>query len=223
MLMSASLGEAAQGAHNGTSSAFSRLSALVFFRRRLGCGRYRHNLPNGIMTSEEAELLIRLNAKLARGDRAWAQWLVAAVAVFAANGTGGGNSIKQATDESLGRLVATSSTRFGRGIAQKIRRALGPLNDGRSMDSAKHQSETPLRRERTRPRQIQVPKAKRDKRSTRRAKARCAVGLKASQGVVTLSDVGFGWSAAAYLPAMQRSHFMNFTSAPVGPVPAPCR
>ena len=38
----------------------------------------RDILPNGIMTSEEAELLIRLNAKLGRADRVWAQWPVAA-------------------------------------------------------------------------------------------------------------------------------------------------
>ena len=40
----------------------------------------RDYLPGGITTREEAEILIALSDRLVRADRAWAQWLVAALA-----------------------------------------------------------------------------------------------------------------------------------------------
>ena len=55
----------------------------------------RDYLPGGITNHEELELLISLNAKLVRADKAWAQWLVAAVAEFVANGEAGGILLKK--------------------------------------------------------------------------------------------------------------------------------
>jgi hypothetical protein len=43
----------------------------------------RDCLPGGIDAGEEAEVLIGLDAKVARADKAWSQWLAAAVADFA--------------------------------------------------------------------------------------------------------------------------------------------
>jgi hypothetical protein len=43
----------------------------------------RDCLPGGIDAGEEAEILIGLDAKVARADKAWSQWLAAAVADFA--------------------------------------------------------------------------------------------------------------------------------------------
>src|SRR5262249_340223 len=44
----------------------------------------RDCLPAGITTREEAEVLIGLNARLGRADKAWVQWLVSAISKFAA-------------------------------------------------------------------------------------------------------------------------------------------
>jgi len=42
----------------------------------------RGYLPGGITNWEDLEILISLNAKLARADRAWAQWLIPVVSDF---------------------------------------------------------------------------------------------------------------------------------------------
>lgn len=186
----------------------------------------RDILPSGIVSRDEAEILVALNAQLDRANRAWAQWLVVAVTEFVANQDEGGHSIEQAAGEWLGRLGAPSSTRFGRGIAHKLRRALGPRHDTRSSDAEITEAKTTSRCERARPRQVPAPKAK--KRSPRRSKARCAATPKArrrpvTHGAVTCGDAGFGWSLPGYLPAMRQCHLMNFPSARVGLVLAPCR
>src|SRR5262249_19800721 len=43
----------------------------------------RDYLPAGVSTCQEAELLIRLDGMVGRADRAWADWLVDAIVIFA--------------------------------------------------------------------------------------------------------------------------------------------
>src|SRR5579863_4359381 len=73
--------------HAGLAMLSENLQSFVAAVRANGQVRYgdvrrlqRDILPNGIFSREEAGLLIALNAGLVRADRAWAQWLMAAVA-----------------------------------------------------------------------------------------------------------------------------------------------
>jgi hypothetical protein len=90
----------------------------------------RDCLPGGITTHEEAEALIGLNASLGRADRAWAQWLVAAIADFAERRERLGVVADQGTADWLERLLGTTatSTSVGRRIAREIRREVARLH-----------------------------------------------------------------------------------------------
>src|SRR3979490_1343528 len=48
----------------------------------------RDCLPGGINAGEEVGILIWLDSKVSRADKAWSQWLVAAVPHFAPGGEG---------------------------------------------------------------------------------------------------------------------------------------
>lgn len=86
----------------------------------------RDCLPQGITTRDEAERLIALDAALTRADKAWAAWLVPALADFV--------SAQQAADAAdttkawLQALLAQSpaAAALGRKIARHIRRASQP-------------------------------------------------------------------------------------------------
>jgi hypothetical protein len=82
----------------------------------------RGYLPDGITNGEELEMLISLNAKLVRAEKAWAQWLPSVVADFVMN------SEACASEDAGGnwadRLLAASATKLGRRIARQIRREL---------------------------------------------------------------------------------------------------
>jgi len=90
----------------------------------------RDCLPGGITTCEEAEALIGLNASLGRADRAWAQWLVAAITDFAERRERLGVAADQGTALWLEQLLGTTatSTSVGRRIAREIRREVARLN-----------------------------------------------------------------------------------------------
>ena len=84
----------------------------------------RDCLPQGITTREDAESLIALNATLVRADRAWAAWLVPALADFA---TAQQAADVSGADESKAWLQgllkqSPSSVALGRKIARHIRR-----------------------------------------------------------------------------------------------------
>ncbi len=185
----------------------------------------RDILPSGIFSRDEAELLIALNAKLVRADKAWAQWLVAAVAEFVANGELSERPVKDVTAEWIGRLGAASPTRFGRSIAHKLRRALGPHHDAPSTDAAMASRKTAASCDlaRSSPARARAAATKRDKRSPRLAKPQCAIRPRAIRDASPLAAAGFGWSLPGYWPAIRHGHMMNFASAPVGLVLAPCR
>src|SRR5262249_18694824 len=82
----------------------------------------RNYLPDGITNSEELELLISLNTKPVRADKAWAQWLVSAVADFIKTRKACERSLDDAADKWVERLLATSATKLGLRIARQIRR-----------------------------------------------------------------------------------------------------
>jgi hypothetical protein len=209
---------------NGTLQDFvSAVSAKGQIRygdvRRL----QRDILRNGILAREEAELLIAVNARLNCADKAWAQWLVAAVTEFVTNKQEGEHPLGGTFGGWIGRLIAASSTRFGRRIEQKLQRALAAQHDAQSTDAGMPDSKSTTRCDLARPRQGRAPKAIRDKRSPRRSKPRCAVGHKANQSATPLAAAGFGRSLPGYLPAIRHGHVMNFPSVPVGLVLALCR
>jgi hypothetical protein len=84
----------------------------------------RDCLPRGINAGEEAEILIWLDGNIARTDKAWSQWLVAAVADYVLR--------SELTDELIAdwlkRLMATTGRwpTVGRRIVREIDRASGP-------------------------------------------------------------------------------------------------
>jgi hypothetical protein len=103
----------------------------VITRGRINFGDVRRLqrdcLPSGITNREELEVLISLNAKLLRADKAWAQWLIAIVADFVATREGCGHPIEDAVDKWVERLLEASATNLSRKIARQIRRELARL------------------------------------------------------------------------------------------------
>jgi hypothetical protein len=89
----------------------------------------RDYLPGGITNREDAELLIALGDKLVRADKAWAEWLVAALAHWLASRERSDASIQDAVKTWLESLPAASpdATRFGRRIGRQIRRELAKI------------------------------------------------------------------------------------------------
>jgi hypothetical protein len=183
----------------------------------------RDYLPGGITKREELELLISLNAKLVRADKTWPQWLVAAVAEFVANQQAGEHPVGEATGEWVGRLLAASTTRLGRRIGRELRRELGRRRGIQSTNADETHPKGIGSDDIAQQFQARAPKNSLDKRSLRRAKAQCAVRHKAIQGAAPLAGAAHGCCLAGYLPAVQRSHFMNFPSARVCVVLAPCQ
>jgi hypothetical protein len=78
-------------------------------------------LPGGITNREELETLISLNAKIVRADKAWAQWLVAAIVDFVATRHVCGHPTGDAEGKWVDRLLAASATNLGRRIARQVR------------------------------------------------------------------------------------------------------
>jgi len=86
----------------------------------------RDHLPDGVLTREEAQTLIALDAKIARVDRAWTSWLVASIvdfAVWSDPSVGANETVSHAWLEkliSVGELCVETRARTMR----EIRRAL---------------------------------------------------------------------------------------------------
>ena len=183
----------------------------------------RDILPSGIANRKEAELLISLNAKLARADKAWAQWFVAAVAQFVANQEVGEHPGQETAGEWIGRLLAASTTRSGRRIARQVRRELERRHSIQSTDATDTRPKGIGRPDNVRSRQAGAPKNHLDKRSLRRTKSRCSIRRKTIQGAAALAGAARGLCLAGYPTAVDRNHFMNFPSARVCLAVAPCR
>jgi len=108
-------------------------AASVMTRGRITFGDVRRlqrdYLPDGITTREEAEILIALSDRLVRADKAWAQWLVAALARYLRSQEGSQTSVADAGRAWTDSLLAASpaTTAFGRRIARTLRRELPKL------------------------------------------------------------------------------------------------
>jgi hypothetical protein len=106
----------------------------------------RDCLPHGITTREEAERLIALDATLVRADKAWAAWLVPALADFATAHQPADASSADAAKAFLQGLLAQSpsSAALGRKIARHIRRSrVQPPADQPTDAQPRHQRELP--------------------------------------------------------------------------------
>ncbi len=88
----------------------------------------RDCLPQGITTRDEAERLIALNATLVRADKAWAAWLVPALADFVSAQQRADAAGADATKAWLHALLPQSpaAAALGRKIARHIRRLRQP-------------------------------------------------------------------------------------------------
>jgi hypothetical protein len=86
----------------------------------------RDYLPGGLSTCEEAELLIHLDRRVARADRAWADWLVNVILDFAASNERPIVAFEGDVRERLKTLLASAgtSTKATRRIAREIRREI---------------------------------------------------------------------------------------------------
>src|SRR5690348_4042719 len=80
----------------------------------------RGYLPGGITNRQELDILISLNAKLVRADKAWAQWLVSVVADFVTN-EASGRPFEDAAEKWVERLLAASTTKLALRIARQVR------------------------------------------------------------------------------------------------------
>ena len=122
-----------------------------------------------------------------------------------------------------GRVASQSDQRRCR-IAGQVRRELGRRHGIQSTSAHEAHPESigscdPIEQ----PSQAGAPENDRNDCSQRLAKPRCAVRHKSIPGAVTLASAAHGWCLAGFLPAVHRSHFMNFRSARVCLVLAPCR
>jgi hypothetical protein len=108
-----------------TNGNLQEFAASVIARGQITFGDVRRLergcLPSGITSSDELETLIALNAKIVRADRAWAQWLVAAIVDFVAARQGCEQPGEDAAGEWVDSLLAASATNQGRRIARQVR------------------------------------------------------------------------------------------------------
>lgn len=115
---------------NGTLQEFV---GDVVNRRRINFGDVRRLqrvfLPSGITNREEMEVLVSLNTKLVRADKAWAQWLVAAVEDFVVTQEECRGPAEDGAHQSTEHLLTAPATGVDRRIARQIRRALAKPRD----------------------------------------------------------------------------------------------
>jgi hypothetical protein len=192
----------------------------------------RDYLPDGITNREELELLICLNARLVRVDKAWAQWLVASVVEFVAKREVREQSMKEDAVEWVRRLRAASTTSLGRRIARQIRRELGGRHGIQSTNSDERHLEGGIQLppqtgapendpDDCRLRMAKPPRRDPDKSRVRSRPHRRTVRHQKIPGVTTLVGAAHGGCPAGHLSVFQRGHLINFQR--VSLVLAPCR
>src|SRR5215510_10571645 len=98
----------------------------------------RDYLPQGITSREEAELLIRLDGMIERADRAWTDWLVAAIFDFAVFSERSVDAVASGTcDWLLDHLAALDiSTKVTRRLERDLQQALEPIAPIEYVDEA---------------------------------------------------------------------------------------
>jgi hypothetical protein len=193
----------------------------------------RNYLPGGITHREELEILISLNSKLVRADKAWAQWLVSAVAEFIETPKACERSFDDTTGTWVKGLLAAPATKLGRRIARQIRRELSRLAATRAGEDVQTCDGQP-------PSQIKVPgydpdhcsppnsprgeppHCEPDKSPTCSTRRRPTVRHEMIPRTMTLASAPHGWCLATYVRNAQRKDLFNFQSSRVSLVLAPC-
>jgi hypothetical protein len=185
----------------------------------------RGYLPDGITNGEELEMLISLNAKLVRADKAWAQWLLSVVADFVTNREA--CALEDAGGKWADRLLAASATKLGRRIARQIRRELSRpravQSEGctRSCDVQDPDSRKPAE-DCSLPISVRTDPALCDgRKSLARSRPR-GIGHQITARRKALVDATLGLCLANYVRHVQRSDLVNFQSSRVSLVLAPC-
>jgi len=167
----------------------------------------RGYLAGGITNREELEILISVNAKIVRADKAWAQWLISVVADFVTKREACEHPFDDAARKSVEHLLAASATNLGLRIARQIRRRLRATPPaGKGVQAC----------------EIQQAVHDPDDCSLRNdppcsGRARRNVRSKMIPRTMTLASAAHRWC----LP-IQRSDLINFQSSRISLVLAPC-
>jgi hypothetical protein len=196
----------------------------------------RDYLPSGITNPTELELLISLNAKVVRADKAWTQWLVASVAEFVSKQEVHEHQIKEAARECVGRLLGASTTSLRHRIVRQVRREVErpqgiqstnspqPPQKGRRSQGIQQRSQARARENDLRDSSLQTAKARccnSDERPARSRPRRRTVRHKTNPGAA-LTSAAHDWCLPGYLPVIQRSHLINLEGSRASLLLAPC-
>jgi hypothetical protein len=196
----------------------------------------RNYLPGGITNREELEILISLNAKLVRADKAWAQWLISAVAEFTKMPKACDRSFGDAGGKRVERLLAAPATKLGLRIARQIRRELTRLRAiqvtraGEGVQTCDVQQTPKIKVPEYDPDHCSPPNNPRgepphcepDKSPTCSTRRRPTVRHEMIPRTMTLASAPHGWCLATYVRNAQRKDLFNFQSSRVSLVLAPC-
>jgi hypothetical protein len=89
----------------------------------------RDYLPHGVASREQVEMLLHLDGMIDRADRAWADWLVAAIFDFAVFSERSVDAVESGTcDWLLDHLAALEiSTKVTRRLERDLQQALDPI------------------------------------------------------------------------------------------------
>ena len=98
----------------------------------------RDHLPHGVASREQVEMLLQLDGMIDRADRAWADWLVAAVFDFAVFSERSVDAVESGTcDWLLDHLAALDvSTKVTRRLERDLHQALEPIAPIEYVDGA---------------------------------------------------------------------------------------
>jgi hypothetical protein len=103
----------------------------------------RDYLPHGVASREQAEMLLQLDGMIDRADRAWADWLVAAIFDFAVFSERSVDTVESGTcDWLLDHLAALDiSTKVTRRLERDLQQALEPIAPIEYVDEAAEPAE----------------------------------------------------------------------------------
>jgi hypothetical protein len=103
----------------------------------------RDYLPQGVASREHVEMLLQLDGMIDRADRAWADWLVAAVFDFAVFSERSVDAVESGTcDWLLDHLAALDvSTKVTRRLERDLHQALEPIAPIEYVDDAAEPAE----------------------------------------------------------------------------------
>jgi hypothetical protein len=191
----------------------------------------RGYLPGGITNRQELDILISLNAKLVRADKAWAQWLTSVVADFVTN-EASGRPFEDAAEKWVERLLAASTTKLALRIARQVRRELARqrvLQSTRVGEALQICYVPPPPIKALKPDDCSsrnssgagAPPCDAHKRSDRSGPPR-PTGPHERIPAINFTTVAHGWCLANYVRDLRRSEFMNFQSSRTSLVLAPC-